>query len=341
MRLQAPQLPAALKKGLSPVYFITGDEPLQLAEAADAVRAAAKKAGYASREILTVDPNFEWARLSAEADTLSLFADKKIIDLRLPSGKPGADGAKALTNYCARIPQDTLLLVTGGKLESAALKSQWFQSLDRAGTVIQVWPLSGRDLLQWLDQRVRQRGMTIDQDGLRLLCARVEGNLLAAAQEIEKLYVLYGAAALNVEAIESAVADSSHYDVFDLCDTMLEAKVAKLVKVMQGLKAEGVAEPIVLWALTREARTLCRIKTALSQGANKAAVFTQNQVRGPRQRLIEAALSRLSLHRLDKVLLMSAKADRQIKGRESGDPWATLLDASLMMAGVEITAKTN
>ncbi|MGR9115485.1 MAG: DNA polymerase III subunit delta [Gammaproteobacteria bacterium] len=341
MRLKADQLEAALKKGLSPVYLIAGDEPLQQGEAADAIRAAAKQAGFSSREIFTVDAHFEWAELNAAADSLAIFADKKILDLRLPSGKPGAEGSKALQAYCERVPEDTLLLVTAGKLESASLKSKWFQALEREGVVVQVWPLAGQELIRWLQTRMQQRGMTADSDGLRILASRVEGNLLAAAQEIEKLYVLYGPSRLSHEAIESVVADSSRYDVFNLCDCVLAGKTGRVVKVLQGLKTEGVLAPVVLWAIAREARLLSRIKTALAQGQQKDLVYKKNQVWEKRKPLVNGAVSRLNLHRLNKIMLMNAQADRQIKGQEQGDPWETLLSVCLAMAGADVMAEAS
>ena len=192
MRIKPEQLSAALQKGLMPVYFISGDEPLQLGEMADAVRKTARKAGFENREIISAETGFEWNQLALLADSLSIFADKKIIDLRLPSGTPGTDGAKALIAYCDRLPEDTLLLITAGKLASGASKSRWLEALDKVGIVIQVWPLEGQDLIRWLQQRMQQRGLNAETDGLRILASRIEGNLLAAAQEIEKLYVLYG-----------------------------------------------------------------------------------------------------------------------------------------------------
>ena len=225
MRIKPEQLGAMLKKSLAPVYFISGDEPLQLGEIADAIRKTAKKSGFENREILSAETGFEWNQLAFTADSYSLFADKKIIDLRLPSGTPGIDGSKALIAYCERLPEDTLLLVTAGKIASGALKTKWLEALDKKGVVIQVWPLEGSDLIRWLQQRAEQRGLHIETEGLRILASRIEGNLLAAAQEIEKLYVLYGTANLSSRQISEAVADSSRYDVFKLMDSVLAARV--------------------------------------------------------------------------------------------------------------------
>lgn len=332
MQLKPEHLAAALKKGLSPVYFLSGDEPLQLGEVADAVRAAARKAGYDTREVLSVDSAFSWNELSEAAGSLSIFADKKIIDLRLSTGTPGLDGAKVLIAYCERPPEDTLLLITAAKVTSASLKTRWFQALDKAGCVIQVWPLEAQDLLRWLQQRMQARGLQAEPEGLKILASRIEGNLLAAAQEIEKLYVLYGVGHLSQQQIFDVVADSSRFDVFKLVDSVLAAKVGRILKILSGLKAEGVAAPVVLWALTREARVLIKIKRALASGQNRAVVFKNNQIWDKRQQLVSDALKRLSELDLNKILTLSAKADRQIKGREQGEPWETLLAACLIFA---------
>ena len=340
MRIKPEQLSAALQKGLMPVYFITGDEPLQLGEMADAVRKAAKKAGFENREIISAETGFEWNQLAFSADSLSIFADKKIIDLRLPSGTPGTDGAKALIAYCERLPEDTLLLITAGKVASSALKTRWLEALDKVGVVIQVWPLEGQDLIRWLHQRMHQRGLNAETDGLRILASRIEGNLLAAAQEIEKLYVLYGTGNLSNQQIIDVVADSSRYDVFKLMDSVLSASVNRIFKVLSGLRAEGIAAPIVLWALTREARGLIKIKLALIQGQNRETVFKNNQIWDKRKQLVSSALNRLSEGDLNSILVLSAKADRQIKGQQQGDAWETLLSICLMFASIQIMTTT-
>ncbi|WP_333876822.1 DNA polymerase III subunit delta [Methylobacter sp.] len=332
MRLKPEQIAAALQKGLAPVYFISGDEPLQLGEVADTVRAEARKAGYESREVLVVDSGFSWNELTESAGSLSIFADKKIIDLRLPSGTPGADGSKALIAYCERLPEDTLLLITAAKMAGASLKARWFEALDKVGCVIQVWPLEGQDLIRWLQQRMQRRGLQAETEGIKILASRIEGNLLAAAQEIEKLYVLYGTGHLSNQQIFDVVADSSRFDVFKLMDSVLAAKVGRIFKILSGLKAEGVAAPVVLWALTREARALIRIKQALAQGQNRALVFKNNQIWDKRQQLVSDALNRLADSDLNSILTLSAKADRQIKGRQQGEPWETLLAVCLMFA---------
>jgi DNA polymerase-3 subunit delta len=330
MRIKPEQLNAALHKGLLPVYFITGDEPLQLGELADAIRRVARKAGYDNREVLSVDTGFQWNQLAFEANSLSIFTDKKIIDLRLPSGVPGTEGANALVNYCRRLPEDTILLITAGKVASSSIKSRWFEALDAAGIVIQVWPLEGQDLMRWIQQRLQHRGLSTSTEGVRILASRIEGNLLAAAQEIEKLFVLYGAGVLSTQQIFDAVADSSRYDVFKLVETILTDNVSRLLKVLSGLQAEGTAAAIVLWALTREARVLVKIKQALVQGQNKDSVFKNHQIWDKRKQLVSESIQRISDEDLNRILVLSAKADRQIKGQQQGDAWETLLTICLL-----------
>jgi len=332
MRIKPEQLTDVLQKGLMPVYFITGDEPLQLGELADEIRKAARKNGYDNREIVSVETGFEWNQLAFMADSLSIFADKKIIDLRLPSGTPGVEGSKALIDYCDRISEDTILLITAGKIDSKALKSRWVETLDKQGLVIQVWPLEGQDLIRWIQNRMQLRGLVVQLDGIQLLAARIEGNLLAAAQEIEKLYVLYGAGSLSVQQINDVVADSSRYDVFKLMDTVLSANVSRIIKVLSGLRSEGTAAPIVLWALTRDARLLIKLKLAMAQGQNQDTLFKNHNIWDKRKLLISQALKRLSDRDLNHILVASAIADRQIKGQQAGDAWESLLEICLKFA---------
>jgi DNA polymerase-3 subunit delta len=324
MRLKVDQLGAAVRKTLAPVYLICGDEPLQLGEAADEIRSAAKLAGYANREVLSIDNGAEWRELTTEAGSLSIFSEKKLIDLRASSVKPGVDGGKILVNYAKNLPEDTLLLLTAGKIDSAGQKSQWFQALDNVGVVVQVWPLQGADLLQWLQRRAERKGMRMDADAVKCLALRIEGHLLAAAQEIEKLYILHGQSRISKAMVEDQVADSARFDVFNLSEALLQGKLNRAVKILHGLKAEGVAAPVVLWALSREARLLSNVQADLQQGGQLEAIFKKYQVWDKRKQMLQAALQRLKTQRLHHILQLSAKADMQIKGQLAGDGWETL-----------------
>lgn len=334
MWLKADQLPTALARNLAPIYLVSGDEPLQLGEAADAIRLAAKNAGYENRELFTVDAHFSWPDFLQAADAMSIFSDKKIIDLRLPSGKPGMEGSKALVKYCDRLPEDTLLLITAGKLEKSAKKSKWVTTLEKHGIAIQVWSLDGSDLVQWIQQRLQRRGLSTNKQGLGLIASRVEGNLLAANQEIEKLYVLYGQGPLTEQQIQEVVADASRYDVFNLVTAALSGRVERINKILIGIRHEGIAAPIVLWALTREIRSLISIQQQKKEGQPLNRVFSKNHIwDDKRKKLIADALTKLTRQQLLNVLLLAAKTDRQIKGEQKGDCWESLLGISLMLAG--------
>jgi DNA polymerase-3 subunit delta len=335
MRLKPEQLSHYLQKSLAAVYFITGDEPLQVCELMDAIRQAAAKKGFQSREVFFVDSSFNWDKLAFVANSNSLFSDKKIIDLRL-SGTIEDSGKKALIAYCKHLPEDTILLITSGKLKNTALKSDWICELDKVGIIIQVWVLEKGDLIRWLKQRLQQRGLQTDAKGLATLASRIEGNLLAAAQEIEKLYVLYGSGKINSDQILDVVTDSSRYDVFNLGNCLLSGDINRTYKILNGLKAEGVAEPLVLWAITGEARSLAKIKSQLDQGQKKDVVFRNNKVWDKNKQITENALGRLSDRQLNNILILAAKADHQIKGQQPGAPWETILKVCLLFSSLPI-----
>lgn len=332
MRLKIDQLTAALHKQLAPVYLVSGDEPLQLGEAADEIRRSVRNAGYATREVITIDTGNEWPQLTLEAESLSIFSEKKLIDLRLPSAKPGVEGSKALSAYCQRPPDDTVLLITAGKIDNAAQKSQWFQMLDKVGVIVPVWPLQGPDLVQWLQRRVERKGMLIESDALKSLALRVEGNLLAAAQEIEKLYILHGSQRINKAMVEDDVADSARFDVFKLMDALLAGKLNRAVKILSGLRAEGIAAPVVLWAISREARTLLNIQAELKRGGHQDALYKKYLIWDKRKQLVQEAMQRLRRLELQDILGQCAKADAQLKGQLAGDEWEALFSICALFA---------
>ena len=336
MRLKTEELFKQLTKGLSPVYLFTGDEPLQLLELENIVRQTARKQGFNSREVFSVDASFSWNDLNTAADSLSIFSDKKIIECRIPTNTVGTEGSKALIAYCERLPDDTVLMISMAKLDSKSLKTRWVEAIDKIGVIVQVWALEGQDLLNWLQHRLHRRGLHVEPDGLRLLAARTEGNLLAANQEIEKLYVLFGEGRLSMAQLNHAVADSSRFDVFKLTDSLLSANINRLLKILNSLRAEGIAAPVVLWALSREARTLIKMKLAIASGQHKDAVFKQNQIWDKRKVLVDKALSRTTLAQLNQLLVLCAKADRQIKGQQAGDEWQTLLEICLKFASAPL-----
>ncbi|MEN8204880.1 MAG: DNA polymerase III subunit delta [Pseudomonadota bacterium] len=334
MQLKPEQVDTHLRKQLAPIYFISGDEPLRVMEAADAVRAAARGQGYDERDVLAVQAGFDWDSLMSEAGNLSLFSQRRVLDLRLPTGKPGAEGSKALRAYADNPPDDTLLLVTAGKLDPAARKSKWVQALDKAGVVVFVWPLKGQEFNAWVAQRMRQRGLKPTPDAVTLLSERVEGNLLACVQEIEKLYLLQGEGEVDAEAIIALVADNARYDVFGLLDSILSGEAARSVHMLQGLRAEGLVPQIVIWALSRELRQLTAMATAVAAGQPVQAVLSQYRVwPAERKSIVAKALRRLSVAQCATLLQHCARVDRVSKGQGAGNAWDELLQLILNMAG--------
>lgn len=321
MRLTVEKIAPELDKRRLPVYLICGDEPLQYGEAADSIRQRYVKLGFADREVFDVEPGFDWDRFNMVVRSLPLFSQKRFIELRFGSGLPDKNAAKYLSDYTTRPPDDTVLLVSCGKLSKSTDKTAWFKAVDRIGAVIQVWPLQRKKLLFWLEARIKARGMQMDQRALRSLAVRVEGNMLAAAQEIDKLYALYGSSQLDLATVDDVVTDSAHYDVFDLVDSILAGKLARSFRVLNSLRLEGVASQIVLWALTRELRNLAQIGFELDRGLAKAAVFRKQKIWDSRIPLINTALQRLDTKTVLKLIQQCAHVDQIGKGLAKGDVW--------------------
>jgi DNA polymerase-3 subunit delta len=333
MKLKPEQLAGHLKKGLAPVYLVGGDEPLQVEESCDAIRKQAREAGYTEREVMSVEKGFDWNQLTQSAGSMSLFGDKKILELRMPAGKPGKEGAKAFAEYLDHLPEDTLLMVICGKLDSATVKTKWVQSLEKAGVMIQVWPVDANRLPDWIAQRMRSRGLQASGEAISLLSERVEGNLLAAAQEIEKLLLLHGSGRVDVDAVAASVADSARFSLFDLVDHALAGRQERVVRMLNGLRGEGVEPILILWALTREIRSLALMSTSLSQGMAVEAVLARHRVWEKKKPLMKSALKRHSRARWYGLLRKCAQIDRIIKGAAVGKPWDELLQLGLWLAG--------
>lgn len=333
MQLKPEQLHQHLDKGIAPVYFVTGDEPLQVRESLDAIRAAARAAGHSEREVLDVETGFDGGRLSAAGANLSLFGDRRILELRMPGGKPGQEGGKAIAAWCEAPPEDTVLIVSAGRLEAAQRKAAWMKALDRAGVVVQVWPIAPADLPRWLATRSRAAGLTLTSDAVALLAQRSEGNLMAAAQELEKLRLLFGDSAVSLEQVSAAVADSARHDVFDLATAAFAGDRQRVMRVARGLRDEGAEPTLALWALASGTRAAAQIRG----GANPREALRANRVFGPLGQAVERAARRGKAQRWERLLVRCARVDRAIKGgvpgRPATDPWAELLDLGLVIAG--------
>lgn len=325
MKVSLEQLGGQLKKSLAPVYLVSGDEPLQHMEATDIIRQASKAAGYTHRELFYVETGFDWGGFEEACNSFSLFGEQRILDVRLPS-KPDKKGSTALLRYGERPPSETILIVSLPKLTASDQKKEkWFQSLEKNGVFIQVWPLEGEKLLHWLDRRLNAKGILADSSGLRLLAGRIEGNLLAATQEIEKLYLLYGRGKLSDKHILDAVAYHARYDVFGLAEEVLRGHVQRACRILNGLRMEGVAAPLVLWALTRELRLVNILRAELESGVRPDTVFSKHKIWESRKSVFDSALNRLDQEAVRQAILLSAQADRVMKGQERGDEWEILL----------------
>lgn len=340
-KLRPEQLGAALSKSLAPIYLVSGDEPLLIQEACDAIRRAARQSGFSERELYHCDTGFDWGQVLTAANSLSLFAEQKIIELRIANGKPGDKGGKVLQEYAASPAPDNLLLIVTGKLDSAAQKSKWFKAIEDAGMHIQVWPITPAQLPRWIGQRLQQAGLKADGNAIDLLASRIEGNLLAASQEIEKLALLAHDNIVSYELMASVVADSARYDVFGLTDKALHGDARGAVKTLHGLKTEGT-EPInILWALTRDIRSLVQISQAQAQGKPFEAAARQAGIWDKRQPLIQTALRRLKPAQVQQLLRKANGIDKAIKGMRNAEPWDELLDLTLNLAGVHSLTPAN
>ncbi|HEY3488015.1 MAG TPA: DNA polymerase III subunit delta, partial [Gammaproteobacteria bacterium] len=251
MKLDPSQLDKHVQNKLLPIYLVFGDEPLQMMEAMNVLRAAARAQGYISREVLEVNKDFNWGQLAFAADSLSLFAERRILELRIPSGSPGQEGAKTLIEYTERPANDAVLLIESSKIDVRSQKAKWFQALEGVGAIVQIWPVKPTALPNWIERRLRTQGMQAEREAVALLALRTEGNLLAAAQEIEKLSLLYGRPGqevrLDLRQVADSVSNSSRYSVYDLVDAALAGETARSMRILTGLRQEGTATPLVLW----------------------------------------------------------------------------------------------
>jgi DNA polymerase-3 subunit delta len=340
MQVRLDALPAQLKKGLAPMYVVHGDEHLLAIEAADRIRLAARGAGYTEREVLSVDRHFRWSRLTEAGQSMSLFGDRKLIDLRIPGGKPGKEGSVALKAHAdAARDTDTVTLITLPRLEREQKQSAWFTALEAVATTVEA-PLVERTRLPgWIGERLAAQAQSADSEALAFLVARVEGNLLAAHQEIQKLGLLYPTGQLTFEQVRDAVLDVARYDVFKLGEAMLAGDAPRVARMIDGLRGEGESVVLVHWAMTEEVRALFRAKLGIARGQPLSALLRQLRVWGARERVFEAAIARLSLPALKRALLRTVEIDRIAKGLRSldgtptGDAWTELSRLGVAIAG--------
>lgn len=332
MKIQAAQLSSHLQKGLSHCYLVSGDEHLLVEEALDAIREAAREKGFTARELHVATTGFDWASLSASGSNLSLFAEKRIVELRLPTGKPGRSGGQAIVDLIDRLGEDLMLIVSTPKLDRSAAASKWAKTLETSGASVPIWPIGVRELPAWIGDRMRRTGLQPDRSAVTLIADRVEGNLLAADQEIEKLRLLLGEGPVSAEQVSAAVANSSRYDVYKLSDAALAGDARRALKILGGLRAEGVEPVIVVWALTRELRVLAKLAELTAQRVDLGSALQKAGVWRNRQALVRSCIGRHGLSDFYRLLQLTGRADAAAKGQLRSDPWQLAMDIVVGLA---------
>lgn len=332
VRIKPEQLSQHLKRGLKPLYVLTGDEPLLIAEAADTLRNAASNAGYNEREVMVAEAGFDWRRLKANTANLSLFGSKRIVEIRIPSGKPGTQGGQALQDYCAALPPDTLTLVMLPKLDRQTQAAKWCKTLLDSSDSVFAMALSPAEFSSWLVKRMASQNQKIDAETQQLFVNLVEGNLMAAHQEVQKLGLMYPAGNLTATQVKDAVLDVARYDVFKLIDAVFMGQNDRAQKMLSGLREEGTEALFILAMLVKELRLLIKIKAQLAAGRAFSEACRAVGVWESRMALVQRAIDQFSLPALQRALVDAATVDKMVKGVHTGDAWEELSRLALMVS---------
>jgi len=333
MRISTEQLSQQLNRGLAPLYTIYGDEPLLALEAADRLRARARADGYSEREVLTAEQHFDWSQLRMSGQSQSLFASRRMLELRIPNGKPGSEGSQALQDLCTRLPTETITLVCLPGIDWRGQKAAWFAALEAAGTMVRPATHARSALPAWVAGRLQAQEQHAGEETLEFIAERVEGNLLAAYQEVQKLALLFPPGKLEFEQVREAVFDVARFDVFDLGAVLIAGDAQHLARVLDGLQGEGAAPPLVLWALTEEIRAVAKLLAALAAGRPVQQAMREARIWGPaRQNLMQRHIKRFTAQQAEAALMHAAAIDRMIKGIAKGDVWDELLQLGLRLA---------
>lgn len=335
MNVRPDQLQSIIAKTIYPVYMVSGDEPLQQMESLDIIRSFLRQQDYAEREILDVDAQFDWLRLMQEAANLSLFAARRIVELRLPSAKPGRQGAQVLKDYLIQPPEDTVLIINAGKVDGNAKKSAWYKAVEQNGLLVQCWPIALEKLSYWLRHRFKLRDMDADNEVLAYISQHVEGNLLAADQEIEKLYLLLGPGKVTYADVAEAVTSQSRYSVFELVDMLLRGNPQRVIKIIAGLKAEGIVPVMVNWALAKDIRLLALASRDISSADY---ILKRSGIWQSRITLFKSCLSRHPQKAFQAMLKRCAYIDAVSKGLINANVWDEI--EMLCVSVASATAKT-
>lgn len=338
MIVKQEQLASRLQPKLPSLVWISGDETLLVQETCDMVRQTAREQGFTEREVYDANAQFDWNILLESINSLSLFAERKIIDLRLHSPKLDNDAKKALQEFVSNPGEDNFLMVTSGKIEKPTLSTKWFKSIESGGIVVQVWPINAQQLPNWVGQRMQKAGLKADRGAVDIICQRVEGNLLAAAQEIDKLAILAGDRELTAEIVARAVADNARFNVFALTDASLAGQAGKALNILNHLRSEGDDPLKILFFLTREIRALLRMQESMNRGQNINGVMQAERVWNNRTAIVGHALRHHSSHSLEELLVKARKVDQSVKGILQLKPWDEITDIVLGLAGTPAVA---
>jgi len=341
MKLYPDKLDAHLARQTAPVYLLHGDEPYQLMQLSDKLRAHARSSGYDERQVLIANEEADWASFREAADSMSLFAEQRIIELRLPTGKPGRTGSEVLKQYCANPASDVLLIITSAKLDRGGSSSAWFKAIDKVGVTIAVWPIEPAKLHRWLGDKLAGHGLQASPDALSLITDKVEGNMLAAAQEVERLALLYPEGKLDAEQVLAAVSDSARYSIGDLVQAALNGQSARAIRIVRGLRDEAVAPVLILWSLSQEIRSGSRAAEAHEQGMAIEAALKGAGVWQSRAAPLKAAMKRHNAASWLSMLSASTQLDRLVKGQAAGDVWDTFELLCVQLAGNRDTGLLN
>jgi DNA polymerase-3 subunit delta len=336
VKISGDNLAGALSRQLARIYLVSGDEPLLVSEAADAIRAKARSEGFTERNLNVAERSFDWQALRAGSRALSLFAERKIIEIRMTNPTPGDEGADVITELAESGSPDNLVLIITGKLDGRTQNTRWVSAIDRHGVLVQVWPVELPRLPAWIRDRLSRHGLQVDEDAAKLLAERIEGNLLAAHQEVEKLALLLPSGAVTQDAVFEAVADSARFDVLQLGEAAMRGQVARAVRILDGLRSEGVELPIVLWALNKDLQWIARAQHLMRNGQTADAAMNAIYVWRPRQSAMKLALGRLKAAQVRALLLEAERVDRAIKGVLRTDPWVELERLVARLAGVKL-----
>ncbi len=340
MKIKPNQLNSYLST-LAPIYLLTGDEPLQMKECADILRTTARKQAFTERVILTVETGFSWSSLDNEANSLSLFASKRILELRLGNKSPGNEGTKALKAYTDKIPADTILLITSDKLDASKQKTKWFTNLDKYGVIIQIWPIDMSQLPSWIAKRMARYKLQATNEVINIIAERAEGHLLACSQEIEKLYLLYGSGNITSKQVLNSVADNARFETFSWVDTILQGNVQRSMRQLQGLRSGGVEAILVAWALDREIRNLSHMTYELQKGQPQEQIFRNYRIWQNRKNVIASVIKRHPNPKIwQQFLKHSLKIEKIIKGLRNGNVWDEIQTLSLQIS-LPITKQKN